>query len=210
MPAGRPPKLDQVVDTTDDGEPITAAEKVVQVTRELWAPWDIVAKTAGISRTTLWSWIRDGGLARGKLARGEKTTANERRYADFLNALEKAEGQAVAERLSIVRNAAGGGHTRTKTVEKRNGDGDLVERTVTTETAEPLWTAAAWLLERRRPADFGRRMEVTGAGGQPLIPKEDRIDALAAALEGYQRGVDDGAERERERSGSETKEAVDG
>lgn len=37
-------------------------------------------------------------------------------------------------------------------------------------TAAPTWTAAAWQLERRFPADFGARqaLEVTGANGGPI------------------------------------------
>jgi hypothetical protein len=209
MPGGRPPKLDMVVAKTDDGLPVTASEKVLEITRTLWAPWDIVAKAAGITRQTLVAWIREGGLARGRIARGERVTASQRRYAEFLDALEKAEGEAVTERLSLIRDAATGGRQRTKTVERViwEGEGDnrterVVERVTTTETAEPLWTAAAWLLERRRPAEFGRRVELTGADGTPLVPKEDRAAALAEALEAYQRGVEDG----RKRAGEEPAE----
>lgn len=209
MPAGRPPKLDQVIEHDEEGNPVTAGQKVIELTRTVWSPARYVAASAGISAVTLNTWRKEGGLARGKIARGEKVTANERRYAEFLVALEKAEAEAVDSRLGIIEKCAAGGWTRTKTVTKIR-DGQVVESVTTEETATPEWTAAAWLLERRRPADFGRRVEVTGAGGTPLIPKEDRIDALAAALEGYQAGVDDGAARERERSGSEAKEAVDG
>lgn len=201
-PNGRPPKLDQVVDRRGDGTPVTAAEKVLEMTRTVWAPWDICAKAAGISTATLTTWRREGGLARGKIARGQKVNANERRYAEFLSDLEKAEAEAVRSRLAKIEEVGKGGWTRTKTVEKvivRDGEETVVERTTTTETADPVWTAEAWLLERRRPLDFGRtRVEVTGAGGAPLLPKEDRVAALTEALEAYQTGVADGAKRAKE------------
>lgn len=210
MPAGRPPKLDQVVDRTADGEPITAAEKVIQITRTLWAPWDVCAKAAGISPTTLDNWRRDGGLARGKIARGEAVTANQRRFAAFLTDLEKAEGEAVAARLAIIERAGEGGWVRRKTVTKTNAAGEVLETVTTEETAAPEWTAAAWTLERRRKQEYARHLEVTGAGGQPLVPKADRAAALAEALEAYQRGVDDGAAREAERGSRRKGAKADG
>lgn len=199
---GRPPKLDQVVDHTDDGRPVTAAEKIIELTRTVWAPWDLVAKAAGVTPQSVSFWRREGGLARGKLARGEKVTPNQRRYAEFLSALEKAEGQAVADRLGIIHGAAEGGRQRTKVVEKTTvRDGvEVIERTVTTTTDAPEWTAAAWMLERRLTALFGRtRVEVTGADGAPLVPKEQRADDLAAALEGFLAGARAATERAAER-----------
>ncbi len=188
---GRPSKIDDVVDTID-GKRVTAGDKIIQLTREVWAPWDVVAKAAGIAPPTLSLWRKEGGLARGKVARGEPTTARERRIAQFLTSLERAEADAVAERLSVIHSAGSGGKVRTKTVTTEDNEGN-VTTTTTTEVAPPQWQAEAWLLERRRPADFGRRVEVTGADGAPLVPKEDRADALAAALEAFQAGA--GAQR---------------
>lgn len=195
---GRPPSMDRIVDRDAEGKPITAAEKVVALTREVWAPWEYCAKAAGLAPGTLSNWITHGGKARSKAARGEKLTAYERRYVAFLDALEKAEGEAVADRIGFIQQIARGGWTRTKTVTKESADGK-VETTTTTETAEPTWTAAAWQLERRRPDLFGRtRVEITGADGAPLQPKEERADELAQALEAWQAGVEAGIARAKQ------------
>jgi hypothetical protein len=196
MPGGRPPSLTKVVDRTPDGEPITAAEKVLELTRTVWSPRQYRAAGAGITTVTFNAWLREGGLARAAIARGEKVTAAQKRYAEFLTAYEKAEAEAIAVRLGTIHDAAKGGWVKTKTTVKVDGEGSVIEETTTTETIPPQWQAAAWMLERRRPQEFGRRVEVTGANGEPLVPKEDRADVLASAMEGYLRGVDDARESE--------------
>lgn len=202
--AGRPLKLDAIVGQTEDGQPITAGDRVLELTRTTWSPRRYIAAHAGLNHVTLNSWRREGGLARAAMARGEKVTQNQRRLAAFLTAWEKAEAEAVAARLGVIREAAAGGWVKTKTVTKVNADGEVVETTTTTETLAPEWQAAAWMLERRRPEDFGRRVEVTGKDGSPLIPKEDRAGQLAASLEGFLAGADAQRERdgEREAAGS--------
>ena len=75
--------------------------------------------------------------------------AGDRQFAALLAALKAAEGDGVSRALQVIRQAAEGGQ----------------------------WQAAAWLLERRYPADYGRRVEsrveVSAVSGQ---------DAVAAAL----------------------------
>jgi hypothetical protein len=205
MPGGRPPKLDQVVDRRQDGSPVTASQKVVDLTRTVWAPWDVVAAHAGVTRDTLLAWRKKGGEARAKAMRGQRLTPSERRYAEFLGDLEKAEGDAVAARLGLIQKEGQGGYPITTTTESTrqvlNKQGEVVtltERKVVTTTARGEWQAEAWQLERRRPADFGRRVELVGAGGEPLVPKAERADALAEALEAYQRGLADGTARAKE------------
>ena len=53
-------------------------------------------------------------------------------YSAFLAALKRAEGAGVERALRTIREAAEGG----------------------------AWQASAWILERRYPADYGRRSEV--------------------------------------------------
>lgn len=56
----------------------------------------------------------------------------EQRYADFAEAIKKAEASAEVQHVAIVAQAAQSG----------------------------VWQASAWWLERRRPADYGRRERV--------------------------------------------------
>lgn len=71
---------------------------------------------AGISESTLALWIE--------------------RYADFREAIEKAEADAEIRNVAIIQKAA-----------------------------STTWTAAAWWLERKRKADWAQRTETTGDGG---------------------------------------------
>jgi hypothetical protein len=87
----------------------------------------------------------------------------------LLTAIEKAEAQAEATYSTIVANAA----------------------------ADPKnWTAAAWWLERRHPADYAKRekVEMTGKDGGPIdhrnvtaLPDHER-QALADAIRAHLRG----------------------
>ena len=207
MPGGRPPKIDSIVDTWPQGsaragEPMTAGDKVIERVRQLWAPWESAAVSADISRNTLLNWRKAGAAARSKMARGENATRNERRYAEFLGALEKAEEEAHLRVLGMVVREASGGYPIVKTVEKMV-NGKVVEKTTTTETARPIFQAGAWLLERKRGSEYPRPpYEVTGAGGEPLVPQAERADSLAEQLEAFQAGLE--AQRQRH------EEAADG
>lgn len=61
----------------------------------------------------------------------QRGEADEAPFAAFVAALKRAEGDGVARALRTIRQAAESG----------------------------TWQAAAWLLERRYPADYGRRVE---------------------------------------------------
>jgi hypothetical protein len=78
-------------------------------------PLKYAAQAAGIGERTVARWKRLG-----------KSPENAD-YAAFSTALKKAEGEAIARNVRIVKTAA-----------------------------ETTWTAAAWWLERRYPGDFGR------------------------------------------------------
>jgi hypothetical protein len=82
---------------------------------------------------------------------------------DFLDRIKRAEAQAIYEALRTIKNAA---------------EGTIKERAI--------WTAAAWLCERRYPEYFGRRnVEVTGSGGGPIEHMFKRMIGEMADEEGF-------------------------
>ena len=88
----------------------------------------------------------------------QRGEADEAPFAAFLAALKRAEGEGVARALRTIRQAAESGQ----------------------------WTAAAWLLERRYPADYGRRTEVAvSTTVKPVSEDETRamLGAMATAAD---------------------------
>lgn len=128
---------------------------------------------AGISKHTLRNWI---AIAQGPDAPPE--------YLDFLDALEKAEAEAEAYDLALIRNAARG---------EKDANGEY--------TTKPQWQAAAWRLERKNPERWGRRdatkIELTGADGGPvdmnvtLGVDDTAIMGLALSLVARQRELEE-------------------
>ena len=74
---------------------------------------------AGIDQSTLANWIKE--------------------YSDFSKAIEKAEGEAEAKMVSVIKLAS-----------------------------DTTWQAAAWWLERKHKAEWSSRVEQTGADGAPV------------------------------------------
>lgn len=192
---GRPSKIDQVVRNRPDGTPVTAAQQVIERI-QLGQDLADAADSAGISRATLHKWRLAGARARAEATEGVRLRAADQRLADFVDALERAEGEAEANRLAIIQRVAQGGAVVTKTTEKvqvmPDGTSRVVERTVVTETLRPEWTAAAWWLERRRKG-YARKVEVSGADGRPLVPEAEQARNLADDLRAYMAGAAAGA-----------------
>ena len=84
-------------------------------------------------------------------------------YMEFMEDVKKAES-TFAERASRVIHKAAVGHdvTTTKTVVKELAGGGKITETTTTMHREYHWQAAAWLLERRLPDEYGRRFDLDG------------------------------------------------
>lgn len=188
MPGGRPTKLDQVVRHREGGQPVTAGEQVVERV-QLGMDKADAADSAGIDRSTLHRWTVAGARHRAQQAQGKlkRPTPAQLALIEFCNALERAQAEAEANRLAIIQRCAQGGAVVTKTTTKvqlvtdpTTGQVTEVptERTVVTETLRPEWTAAAWWLERKR-GYVRPPIEITGAGGAPLVPPAEAARDLA-------------------------------
>lgn len=81
----------------------------------------------------------------------QRGEAGEAPFAAFVAALKRAEGDGVERALRTIRMAAESG----------------------------TWQAAAWLLERRYPADYGRRTEVAVDTRQPDAALVEALRKLA-------------------------------
>lgn len=103
------------------------------------------AALTGIGESTLHDWLRDGRLA-----------APDSPLAEFAESLENARVEWKRANLARVAAAAHGGEIATKRVTRLDSAGNVVEiiETITTHTG--AWQAAAWILERQFPMEFGR------------------------------------------------------
>ncbi len=123
---------------------------------------------AGLSRHTLYSWMRRGREEADRIAAGADPNPAEAIYVNILNTIEKARAEAVVRNVTLIQNAA------------RDGS----------------WQAAAWWLERTRPAQYGRRLatEVSGPDGGPIVVETvppEVLEARFAVLLGELETADD-------------------
>jgi hypothetical protein len=94
------------------------------------ATYDLACKYAGINYSTFQNWMNgEGGIPK-------------KEHLPFLDAIEKAEGDAAVGWLTKIEKAANDG----------------------------AWQAAAWKMERRYPSSYGRTVQqIEGADGGPLV-----------------------------------------
>lgn len=111
---------------------------------------------AGLSRYTLYKWLRRGKAEIDRIQEGHKPDPAEDVYVNIVNTIEKARAEAVVRNVTLIQNAA------------RDGS----------------WQAAAWWLERTRPSQFGRRLatEVSGPDGGPVVVETVTPEALDARI----------------------------
>lgn len=95
---------------------------------------------AGWSTSSLYNWQNE---AEDATERGGKLTDRERLLVDFLERWQKADADLVTGHLAVITRAGQSG-------------------------APGSWRASAWLLSRKRPHDFGERIELTGPDGGPV------------------------------------------
>jgi transposase len=117
------------------------------------------ASYAGISRGTLYNWLKKGDEARAKRENGAELDEVEERYARFSEDVDNARATAVVRNVSIIQQAA-----------------------------QTNWQAAGWWLERTAPQHFGRQMrtEVSGPNQGPVqvsVSRDELIEEINRLLD---------------------------
>ena len=117
------------------------------------------ASYAGISRGTLYNWLKKGDEARAKRENGAELDEVEERYAKFSEDVDNARATAVVRNVSIIQQAA-----------------------------QTNWQAAGWWLERTAPQHFGRQMrtEVSGPNQGPVqvsVSRDELIEEINRLLD---------------------------
>jgi hypothetical protein len=116
------------------------------------------ATYAGISRATLYNWLKKGDAARERRDAGEELDDNEERYARFSEDVDTARAAAIVRNVGIIQQAA-----------------------------QTNWQAAGWFLERTAPQHFGRqiRTELSGPDRGPIqveVTRDELIEEISSLL----------------------------
>lgn len=120
---GRPIKLNDEV-----------REKIVQIVRA-GNYIETAAAYAGVSKDSLYGWMRRGEREKVRLANGEKPSGKEQIFVAFVDAISIALAESEARDVAIIGRAA-----------------------------ESAWQASAWRLERKFPDRWGRKDRIEHAG----------------------------------------------
>ena len=152
------------------------------------------AALAGVTQRSLNRWLAQGTEELDRLhadpTAEPATDARTIRCVQLVQAIKEAEGKFVQEQLLLIRRAATEAKTR-KTVTRTLPDGTQIVEV--TETTGGLWSAAAWLLERRNTAEFGRqiRQRIEGPDGGPVQLEVTEERQLAEKVQAYLQGAAD-------------------
>lgn len=191
---GRPTKLDQVLRTTEGGQQITVGDQVLNAIRA-GNYMEAAAVSAGIDKTTLYDWLKQGARLSTDVEQGRIKTpragSRDRQLIEFSHAVAQAEAEwevsanATLERLGRDRVIT---ETRVTTEAGQDGQPATTKTVTVTKVAEADSATIRWRLERRYPDRYNRsRIEVTGADGG-AIPVDlrsavhDRLEQMANQL----------------------------
>jgi transposase len=113
---------------------------------------ETAAAYAGLSKVTLYDWMKRGRRELERRNNGEKANRRESHYVTFLNAIEKALAQSEAGAVATI-----------------------------TKASEDHWQAAAWRLERRFPNKWARRDHHHISGDDVEPEHKSLLDVLLVA-----------------------------
>jgi len=115
------------------GKKKISEEKIKQIVEAVRAGnfIETAAAFAGLSKQTLYNWLKEGMRERDRRENGEKPDRTKDMYVKFSIDIEQAMAEAEMRDVEII-----------------------------TKAAEQQWQAAAWRLERKYPDRWGRKVAV--------------------------------------------------
>lgn len=189
----KPRRINDVIDYAKDGKPITVIERACE-TLSFAGTLDDAAARCGTTTALLRRWVEVGQGAIADVLGGRRRhrdlSRDERECAEFAAHTASAEAEGRMRLVARAQQRANGGETFTTIRERVTGEGanaKVIERTTTTEVAEPSDSMIQFLLSRRWPKTWGgaQRLELTGADGGPVeIETNSPADRLLADLAG--------------------------
>lgn len=112
----------------------------------------IAARLGGVHPATYYHWLK----------RGSET--EEQPYVDFVEAVEQAQAEAQERAIGLIQKHAVG----FLQVIEEEGEDASGPWSKTKKIPQADWKAAAWLMERRHPEDWGIRQKVEHSGSVGL------------------------------------------
>lgn len=163
---GRPPKDPfEVIDRSEAGAPITAADKIVSTLEGNGFQHDAAAR-AGVTAETLRAWRTKGARAQGDLVNGRRQLGDlddhEAACVELSRRMDRAEANAKAALLDLLTTAAVGGLQQVRITEQVDPEtGAVLSRRIETVTLPADVRAAMWILSHCY-REFRGHVEVSG------------------------------------------------
>lgn len=123
---------------------------------------ETAAAYAGISKDTLYNWLKRGRREKRRLAKNPRARPyqSEAQFVIFVDGVTRAMSESEVRDVSIIAQAANGGQRYVEEKIITDAQGNILSKQTTTKGIPPQWQAAAWRLERKYPKKWGRRVAI--------------------------------------------------
>ena len=163
-------------------------KKIIEAT-EGGSPMWAAAAYAGVTTRAFEVWMRRGYEEEARLTTEEDTVVvvpndGEAPFRQLYLDVQEARAKATVRNAGLIQRSAIGGVVTEETVKRyRDPDTGAMVEEKTVKRSPPDWKAAAWWLERRDGANFGKEaalnVELSGPNGGPVQVSGSAVDQLA-------------------------------